>query len=276
MASRLRALALSTHPGPGVAVSTIAVLLGVASGLEPWRIALVGVVMLLDQSSVGLSNDWIDADRDRAVGRRDKPVARGDLPAALARNAAIGAAIASVLLSLPLGLPAAAAHLVFLASAWAYNAGLKNTPLSVLPYLVSFGLLPAVVTLARDAPLLPAPGVVAAGALLGAGAHFANVLPDLDDDAATGVRGLPHRLGRTGSVVATWVALLGAAVALAITLGVLTPLGIAGLAAASAIAAGGLWLGLRRRGGRGLFRLVIAGALVDVVLLLLAGSRLLA
>ena len=34
-----------------------------------------------------------------------------------------------------------------------------------------------------------------AGALLGVGAHLLNVLPDLADDEATGVRGLPHRLG---------------------------------------------------------------------------------
>src|SRR3712207_7375206 len=30
---------------------------------------------------------------------------------------------------------------------------------------------------------------------LGVGAHLLNVLPDLEDDAATGVRGLPHVLG---------------------------------------------------------------------------------
>ena len=33
------------------------------------------------------------------------------------------------------------------------------------------------------------------GAMLGVGAHLVNALPDLADDEATGVRGLPHRLG---------------------------------------------------------------------------------
>jgi 4-hydroxybenzoate polyprenyltransferase len=42
---------------------------------------------------------------------------------------------------------------------------------------------------------------VAAGAALGAAAHFANVAPDLEDDLATGVRGLPHRLGAVPSAV---------------------------------------------------------------------------
>jgi 4-hydroxybenzoate polyprenyltransferase len=150
--ARLRALALSTHPGPGVAVTLITVLLAIAGGLEPWRIAVLGLVMALDQASVGLSNDWIDADRDRAVGRPDKPVARGDIPKSLARNVAATTAIASVLVSIPLGWPALLAHLVFLVSAWCYNAGLKGTPISVLPYLVSFGILPTIVTLASSQP----------------------------------------------------------------------------------------------------------------------------
>ncbi|MEO5919527.1 MAG: UbiA family prenyltransferase [Pseudolysinimonas sp.] len=270
--ARLRALVLSTHPGPGIAVTVIAVLLAVAAGLEPWRIVLLGIVMGLDQASVGLSNDWIDADRDRAVGRRDKPVARGDIPASLARNVAIVTAALSVLVSIPLGWPAAAAQLVFLLSAWAYNAGLKGTPLSVIPYLVSFGILPSVVTLAAAEPAPAAWWAMAAGALLGAGAHFANVLPDLDDDERTGVRGLPHRLGRTPAIVVTWLALLAAAASLAFGIGLGSPLAIAGLAAAAAIALVGLVLGMRRAPTRVLFRLVILAAIVDVAMLVIAGT----
>ncbi len=86
--NRIAALALSTHPGPAVAVTAIAVILGIGVGLEPWRVMVLGVAFLLNQASVGLSNDWLDADRDRAVGRTDKPVARGDLSPAAARNAA--------------------------------------------------------------------------------------------------------------------------------------------------------------------------------------------
>lgn len=263
----MRALLLSTHPGPGAAVTLIAVLLAIAGGLEPWRVVLVGLVMALDQASVGLSNDWIDADRDRAVGRTDKPVARGDLAPALARNVAIGAAIASVLVSIPLGGAALIAHLVFLISAWAYNAGLKGTSVSVVPYLVSFGVLPAFVSLAAADPAVAPASTIAAGALLGAGAHFANVLPDLDDDARTGVRGLPHRLGRVGSLIVTWLALLAAAVSLSVGIGLDRGLAIAGLVVAVVIAVAGLVLGMRRAPTRVMFRLVILAALVDVVLL---------
>jgi 4-hydroxybenzoate polyprenyltransferase len=68
---------------------------------------------------------------------------------------------------------------------------------------VAFGLLPAVVTLTAPLGRWPAWWLLAAGSLLGAGAHFANALPDLDADHSTGVRGLPHRLGRGGSLFAT-------------------------------------------------------------------------
>ncbi len=269
---RLRSLALSTHPGPAAAVTVIAVLLGIAGGLDPWRIVVLGLVMALDQASVGLSNDWIDAERDRAVGRRDKPVARGDIPARLARDVAFVTAVLSVGLSLALGWQAAIAHLVFLISAWSYNLGLKGTPVSVIPYLVSFGLLPTIGTLSAGDPAPAAWGATAAGALLGAGAHFANVLPDLDDDARTGVRGLPHRLGRVPSVIITWLVLLAAAVCLAVGIGLDEPIGIGGLGAAVAIAVAGLALGLRRSPTRAFFRLVILAALVDVAMLVVAGA----
>ena len=53
----------------------------------------------------------------------------------------------------------------------------------------------------------------AAGALLGVGAHLVNVLPDLADDEATGVRGLPHRIGaRRLPVVAAGVLAAGSLV----------------------------------------------------------------
>lgn len=268
--SRLRALALSTHPGPGITVTMISVLLAVAGGLDAWRIVLIGVVMLLDQCSVGLSNDWLDAERDRAAGRADKPVARGDLPARWARNAAFVLAAASIAVSLPLGCAAVLAHLVFLLSAWAYNVGLKNTVVSVLPYITGFGALPAMVSLAAAPPQFAPVTTVIAGALLGVAAHFTNVLPDLEDDARTGIRGLPHRLGRVAGQLITWLSLLGAAVSLGAGIGGV--IGIAGVAVAAVVAIVGLVLGLRRAPTRVLFRLVMLAALIDVVLLVVGGA----
>ncbi|HEX5730751.1 MAG TPA: hypothetical protein VFX99_15090, partial [Microbacterium sp.] len=65
--SPVGALWRSTHPGPSVVVTLIAIMLGIAAGLEPWRIAVLGLAILLGQLSVGISNDAIDAPRDRAT-----------------------------------------------------------------------------------------------------------------------------------------------------------------------------------------------------------------
>ena len=277
--TRYGVLARSTHTGPAIAVTVVAVLLGIAVGLEPWRVIVLGVALLFDQVSLALSNDWIDADRDRAAGRTDKPVARGEIGVGFVRAGAWIAAAAAILLTLPLGLAATAAHIVAFASGWAYNAALKNSPVSVLPYAISFGLLPAIASLARPVPAFPAWWVFAAGALLGIAAHFANVLPDLDDDRRTGIQGLPHRLGLRPSIVITWVSLLlGAA---AVTIGVATgPTGIpvfaiVGLMISLTVSVVGLVIALRKGVGRWLFRLVIVAALVDVAMLVLAGTRML-
>ena len=273
MPRKLVALALSTHPGPSIAVSLIAVILGVGVGLEPWRLALLGCAVLANQASVGLSNDWIDADRDRAVGRTDKPVALDQVSSATVRAAAFATAALAVVLTLPLGWAATAAHTIFIVSAWTYNLGLKKTVFSVLPYIVSFGILPAVVTLAALPPRLPAGWALGVGAALGIAAHLANVLPDLDDDRQTGVRGLPHRLGRrtVGYVtyavlaVATGTAFFGVeGAALPIApwaLGINLALCVAGLAIAG-------------RATRWHFRLIIIAAVILVAMLLFAGRRL--
>lgn len=277
MPNKAVALALSTHPGPAAAVTVIAIVLGVGSGLEPWRIVLLGLAVAANQASVGLSNDWIDAERDRAVGRTDKPVAQGWIDVRRVRTAAFSTAALAVLLTLPLGWPATVAHTIFIASAWAYNAGLKSTPFSVLPYLLSFGLLPEIVTLSRAEPANAAPWAIGLGALLGIAAHFANVLPDLDDDRVTGVRGLPHRLGRRFSGITIWGVLAAAAVlAFVGPGGAPTAAHWAGLLLTVAISSGGTVLVLTRPPSRLLFRLIIAAALIDVVLLTMAGDRLLA
>ena len=125
---------------------------------------------------------------------------------------------------------------------------------------------------AASPPALAAWWAIGAGALLGIAAHLANVLPDLDDDRRTGVRGLPHRLGTRASGLLTWVVLLLAAILLVGGPGV-TPLGIAGLGVNAVIAASGAALVLTRPPSRTLFRLIITAALVDVVLLAIAGPH---
>lgn len=275
MPRAIPALLAATHPGPTVFVSLVTVLLGAAAGLDAGRLALLGAAMLLNQASIGWANDWLDAARDRAARRRDKPAARGDVPIALVRSAALVAAPVSIALALPLGPGAVAANAVMLLSGWAYDLRLKATPLSVAPYLTGFGALPALATLALPDPRLPAWWAVAAAALLGAAAHFTNAAPDLDEDRAAGVHGLPHRVGRRASIVLAWVALLGAAVALLAGIGA-TPVAGAGVAASAGLAVAGLATPLRRGTSRWAFRLVMLAALVDVGVLVLAGRAIIA
>jgi 4-hydroxybenzoate polyprenyltransferase len=264
----MRAWLGSTHPGPAFAVTIVTVALSIGVGLPGWQIVVLGIAMLLGQFSVGLSNDWIDAERDRATGRRDKPVATGEIAVSVVRASAWITAASAVLLTALLGWPALVAHTVFIVSAWGYNVWLKRTALSVLPYVVSFGILPAVVTLCAFAA--PSWWAVATGALLGVAAHVANVLPDLDADLATGVRGLPHRLGPRASGLVLAAALAAASALLFV--GVPDALHAVGLALGVALALVCIVLVWRGGVSRLLFRLIMLAALVDVALLVLSGA----
>ena len=252
MASPVTTLALASHPGPTAAVTVLSLVLGVGVGLPLPTLVLLGLAFLAGQLSIGWSNDWIDAERDVAVGRSDKPVATGQIDVTVVRTAALVAAAATVVLSAALGPAAAVAHLVLVASGWSYNAGLKRTRWSVVPFVVSFGLLPAVVTLALPDPTPPAPWAMLAGAVLGVAIHFTNVLPDLDDDARTGVNGLPHRAGRRLSGLIAFAALALASVVVLVGPGLLTGsapslLAVLGVLAAVSIAVWGAALVLDRK-----------------------------
>src|SRR5690348_3056892 len=103
VAARLRALIAATHAGPTVAVTLVATLLAVAAGVTAPRVVLVCAAVLAGQASIGWSNDWLDADRDRAVARADKPVVQGAVSPAVLRWSALTAAALAVVLSLLLG-----------------------------------------------------------------------------------------------------------------------------------------------------------------------------
>lgn len=262
-ASALRGLVVAAHAGPTVAVTALFALLGIAQGLDPGRWVLVVGAVLTGQLTIGWSNDLLDRGRDIATGRHDKPLATGEVSVAAVRTACAVALAACVVLSLACGLLAGLVHLGCVAAGWAYNLGLKAGVWSWLPYATTFGGLTAFVALADG--VAPPWWWPAGAALLGVGAHLLNVLPDLDDDAATGVHGLPHRLGprriapvaAAVLVTATAVVVGGAAPPL--------PVGLVALVAVLALAA------LVVRGsGRLPFLAAILIALVDATLLVVA------
>ncbi|PZF94964.1 UbiA family prenyltransferase [Micromonospora deserti] len=276
MSSTVLGLVRASHPEPAAAVTTVAGLLAWGAGHRPAGVAAVVLTVLASQLAVGWANDALDAGRDATVGRTGKPVATGAVSRRAAALAAAAAALATPALALTTSRPAALCATVGLVSALLYDWPLKSTPVSVLPYAVSFGSLPAFVVLALPGAPAPPVWLVAAAACLGAGAHFANVLPDLADDARTGVRGLPHRLGAAGSRVAAAGLLLAATAAL--VLGPPGPPSGVGLAAvAAAVVVPPLsWYGGRSavRAGRrpvAAFRAVMLVALIDVILLVANG-----
>ncbi|MGN6426257.1 MAG: UbiA family prenyltransferase [Leifsonia sp.] len=273
MANKPLSLLLASHPGPTAVVTVIATGLGIGLGYPPARLLVLAVAILLGQLSIGWSNDWLDAARDRSVLRADKPAARGDIPVPVVRASAFVAVATALLATVVLGWAALAAHTVAIAGGWAYNLGLKRTAFSFVPFAVSFGLLPAIATLGQEHPAWPAPWVLVAGALLGVAAHITNVLPDLADDARTGISGMPHRLGARRSGVLAFGCLAVATALVAFGPGLpVRPLLVAGLAIGLAAAVTGVVLVLRRSPTRLLMQLIMTCAIVDVAMLALAGQ----
>jgi 4-hydroxybenzoate polyprenyltransferase len=272
-AAAVRALALSCHPVPSLAVTALAAGLAAWAGTTLTRGVLVTVCVLVGQLSIGWCNDALDAERDRAVHRTDKPVAAGVISVRATAVAAALALTCGVALAVPLGWRAVVAASTVVVCGWAYDLGLKATPWSWLPYAVAFATLPAIPTFARADPGWPPAWAMTAGALFGVAAHFANVLPDLLDDEETGVRGLPHRVGARISAVV--VPLLLTAASVVILLGPSgrgVALRVLGLTATLAVA---LWAATAaRRDPRShrYFFAVIAIALLDVAFFALSGA----
>ena len=261
--SRVAGLVTAAHAGPTLAVTVLVVLLAVAADLAPGRVLLVAAAVLTGQLSIGWSNDLLDLQRDRRSGRTDKPLVSGAVPVGLVRAACLLSLAACLVLSFACGVAAGAVHLVCVAAGWAYNLGLKSTVWSWVPYAVAFGGLPVFVALAGSTT--PPWWWPVGGALLGVGAHLLNVLPDLDDDAGTGVRGLPHRLGeRWIAPVATVVLVAATAV---VVVGSSPPVA---LAVVAGVVVGVLAILVVAGRGRLPFLAAIGIALVDATLLVVA------
>ena len=274
----VRGLLGSCHPGPTVAVTALVTLLAWASGRDAPGSALVAATVLTGQLAIGWSNDLLDRERDAAVGRRDKPLVTGAVSPGLVRAAAVAALVCCAPLSLANGLVSGLAHLGAVGWGLAYDAGLKSGVWSGVPYAASFGLQVVFVSYGGPNGGPPSPYVVLAAALLAVGAHLTNAAPDLHDDEATGVRGLPHRLGPRVSVVAAagcFVASVGLVVWASTerTAPATLALAAAAVALAAVVAGSALLPGATAVApGRWLFRCAIAVGALGVAMLVLRGG----
>jgi len=224
------------HPAPAAAVVALSAALGaILAGQagapigERWLLTVVAVAG--SQVFTGATNDIADRFRDATV-RPEKPLPADELSLnAAAWIASIGLAV-QLVASIQTGALPLALGVVASGSALAYNLFLSRTPLSPLPYLVSFGLLPAWIAAGVGIPIervLPAIPLVAPFAMA---AHLANTLRDFEADAAGSSRSLAQVIGRRNS------RLLAAGLALAVGLGVGGALVIGGRASAASIVLG--------------------------------------
>ncbi len=259
------------HPGPCLTITAITVLLAAAAGVrDATTLAAFAVAVLAGQLSIGWSNDYADAGRD--AGRADKPLAAGTLRPSTVLTAAVAALGAAFGIGVAISPITALWLLPVVGGGWAYNAGLKASWASGLAYVVGFGPVPGLATSLLPGHPQPRPWALAAASLLGLGAHFVNVLPDLDSDRAAGVRGLPQLVARRGGEQAVRIV----AVLLLVSASAL----VAPQAGRWLLTAGGLAIvvllgviAVRTR-GRTPFRLALTIAAVDVALFALGGGAL--
>jgi 4-hydroxybenzoate polyprenyltransferase len=250
-------------------VTTLTTVLFASAGNSASTCLIGAAAILTGQLSIGWSNDLIDRKRDVAAHRSGKPLATGRLTVPELRIACLVAVLLTVPLSLALGWRPGLLHLAAVAAAWLYNAWLKSTVLSVLPYLFAFGSLPVIATTALARPHRPPYLIVLAAALIGAAGHYANVLPDIADDLAAGIRGLPQQAGGRGATAGAGLAtVLATGAVLGAEPGWLTA---AGLVAVIVVLALAVRAALRDRPAT-VFRAIVGCAAINVALIVATGA----
>jgi len=237
------------HPGPAAAVialsAVLASVLSAQAGHGPltsaWLLTVLGVAG--SQILTGALNDWADRTRD-AVAQPDKPIPSGRVTPRAALLLAGGGAALQLAATIPLGAGPVALGVVASGSAIAYNLWLSRTPMSVVPYLVSFGTLPLWIAAGVGAPferVALAPVIVGPFA---AAAHLANALRDFDVDRRLASRNLAQVLGRMAAFRVAGGMALGVAAVVGVAFafgGRVTPLPLA----LGAIGVGAVALGIR-------------------------------
>ncbi|HEX8218571.1 MAG TPA: UbiA family prenyltransferase [Chloroflexia bacterium] len=196
------------HPLPSIMTVVVAgafVALA-AKGLPPLgRFVQLLAVEAAMQFSISAFNDYFDREVD--AGRPGKPVASGEISPRVAWVTGLLLGAGAILLALPLGGWVALFTGIGLGGGLLYDAGLKYTAFSWLPFSIAFPTLP-LWAWAGASPGGAFPQqlswVVPVGAVLVLGIHLTDTIPDLAADTQAGVRGLAHRLGLSRSLALCW------------------------------------------------------------------------
>jgi 4-hydroxybenzoate polyprenyltransferase len=206
----VRALGLFAlvHPFPSALNALLVVALVLLAGGDATAAVLLGPGMLGLQFSIGAANDWFDVDLD-TMTKPAKPIPAGRVSRRGAAVVAFVCGAAGLALAAagsgPGGFATFGCALAMLAAGLAYDARLKRTAFSWLPFAVAFPLLPLYSWLGAVGQAPPGASLLLPVAFLaGPTLQLANGLVDAERDVRGGVLGLVARLGRRRA----WWALL--------------------------------------------------------------------
>ena len=189
------AIVLSGHPQFALIVGIGVAAAAALSGRSGREVGLVLVTVVVGRLTAGWLNDVADRERDIAVDRQDKPIARDWVHPSTVTFTVACATLLLIPLSVSNGTQAGVAMLVSVVAAWLYNSRVKLGPMSWFPWAISFGMFPAFLSYGgwgggvHGGP--PTPVLVLLAALLGIGLHVALALPDLVIDNRNEIRSLP-------------------------------------------------------------------------------------
>jgi 4-hydroxybenzoate polyprenyltransferase len=201
---KLKGLLKAAHFGPTLIVTAISFAFATYYWWEgPAYVIAFGV--FTGQLVVGWSNDLYDFDDDLKHQRTKKPLVSGLITKQYLQMWLRFMLPFSFIANLlgPLGLKGGLVYMLGVACGVAYNFYFKFNVLSPLPYAIAFAALPSSVAISKD--INPPLWMLSGGALFGMAAHFINVLKDMDQDQASGIKGLPQRLGKVKSIAAAVV-----------------------------------------------------------------------
>jgi 4-hydroxybenzoate polyprenyltransferase len=193
---------MATHFPQALAMVIFTMLLGYVLGVKDSALVYLFLAAASGQAFIGWSNDYIDANLDKSLGRETKPVVRDQLQKA----DLVIPMIVSLLVVIPTsflagGFLGGLAHLIAVASGFVYNRYLCRTSFSWLPYAISFGAYPLFIVQTASREFYPTAGLYFICVLVGVIIHLLNALPDIDIDRKASLGGIAVSLGRTKSLV---------------------------------------------------------------------------
>jgi 4-hydroxybenzoate polyprenyltransferase len=201
---KLKGLLKAAHFGPTMIVTAISFAFATYYWWEgPAYVIAFGV--FTGQLIVGWSNDLYDLEDDLKHQRTNKPLVSGLITKQFLikwLRFMVPFSFVANLLG-PLGIKGGLVYMLGIACGVGYNFYFKFSILSPLPYAIAFAALPSSVVISKD--LNPPVWMLLGGALFGMAAHFINVIKDMDQDQASGIKGLPQRLGKAKSIAAAAV-----------------------------------------------------------------------